>query len=738
MIGSVKPSTALRERDVKPLPIASRRDFLETAGALVFAFALPAIPATAGSARSPTKGNGTDVNAFVRVDADGIVTLIIGKSEMGQGIYTGYAQLIGEELEVDWRAIRVESAPVAVAYNSPGTPYQFTGGSDSTLTGFSSMREAGAAARLLLIAAAAERLHVPQSDLVAEKGSVVHRASGRRLGYGGLAARAAQLPVPTVTLKSPSEWRLIGQPLPRVDSREKSTGAAVFGLDVRLPRMHYALVARAPTFGATLVSFDAAPAKAIADVVAVVSVPTGIAVIATNSWAARRGRDALKVEWSKGAAAGMSTTDLAVTYAELSLRPGTVAFAVGDVAAASASHQRHLVADYATPYLAHACMEPMNCTVAFTGDACHIYTGTQGQSPDRDAAAEVSGLPTAKVHLHTTLLGGGFGRRGHAHADFVREAVSVAKAFPHPVMTVWSREDDMQHDSFRPQAHNRLTATLGADGLPATWAHTQVVQPLYVGTALESVTVDPKTGLDSSTHDGASDIPYAIPNIRVDVHQQIGPVPVMWMRSVGHSVTAFAIESFIDECAHAAEIDPLEYRLALLKDKPRHIAVLKLAAEKAGWGTKLPAGHARGIAVHQMSGATTVAQVAEVSLVNGKPHVHRVVVAIDCGLAVNPRSVAQQLEGAVNFGLSAALFAEITLEDGHVLQSNFNDYKIVRFRDAPTVEAYIVPSTEPPSGVGQEAVPPIAPAVANALFSLTGVRARRLPLKYTAFNSARA
>jgi isoquinoline 1-oxidoreductase beta subunit len=332
-------------------------------------------------------------------------------------------------------------------------------------------------------------------------------------------------------------------------------------------------------------------------------------------------------------------------------------------------------------------------------------------------------------------LGGGFGRRVHPTSDFVREAVTIAKVFPKPVMTVWSREDDMQGDYFRPQAHNRLAATLGPDGLPVSWAHTQVVQPIYVGTALESMTVDPKTGLDSSTHDGASDIPYAIPNVRVDIHQENRPVPVMWMRSVGHSVTAFAIESFIDECAHAAGRDPLEYRLALLKDKPRHVATLKLAAEKAGWGTTLPAGRARGIAVHQMSGTTTVAHVAEVSLVAGKPRVHRVVVAIDCGLAVNPRSVAQQLEGAVNFGLSGALFAEITLEDGHVVQSNFNDYEIVRFRDAPTVEVHIVPSTEPPTGVGQEGVPPIAPAIANALFTLTGVRARRLPLKHTKFTA---
>ena len=493
------------------------------------------------------------------------------------------------------------------------------------------------------------------------------------------------------------------------------------------------MIARAPSFGGTVIAFDAAPAKAIPDVVAVVQVPSGIAVIATNTWAARRGRDALKVTWREGSAAGLSTSKLAQVYAALSKRPGVVAVSVGDTGTANASAAKQLVADYATPFLAHAAMEPLNCTVAFSANACHVYTGTQSQTLDRQSAAEVAGLPPERVHIHTTYLGGGFGRHSNPTSDSVREAVHVALGFHKPVMTVWSREDDMRGGYYRPQAHNRLTAILGNDGKPTSWTQTQVVQPIYVGTPLEPLYADPKSGLDSSMLDGAADLPYAIPNIRLDVHQQKQPVPVLWLRSVGHSITAFAIESFIDECAHAAGGDPLEYRLALLKDKPRHIACLKLAAAKAGWGTKLPAGRARGIAVHQMTGATTVAEVAEVSLVNGKPHVHRVVAAMDCGIAVNPRSIAQQIQGAVNFGLSAALFAEITLEGGRVVQSNYDTYQIVRFQDAPTIEAYIVPSTEPPSGVGQEAVPPIAPAVANALFSLTGVRARRLPLKHVTF-----
>jgi isoquinoline 1-oxidoreductase beta subunit len=720
---------------MEPPPFFSRRDFLETtcaaAGGLLVGFLLPA-----KRAESATVGEmpGADINAFVRVGSDDLITLIIGKSEMGQGVFTGYAQLIGEELEVDWRRVRVESAPVAAVYNNPAFPFQATGGSDSILTGFTAMREAGAKARILLVEAGAEVLDVPAAELVAENGTVVHRTTGRRLKYGTLAARAARLPTPkSVTLKQQSEWRLIGKSLPGIDSREKSIGLATFGLDVRLKDLHYAMIARSPSFGGSVISFDAAPAKAISDVVAVVAVSTGVAVIATNTWAARRGRDALKVKWRAGPAAGLSTSRLAEDYAALSQRSGVVALAVGQGGAASAGAMKQLDADYATPFLAHATMEPLNCTVAITADACHVYSGTQSQTLDRKAAAEVAGLPLKKVHVHTTYLGGGFGRRANPTSDFVREATAVAKAFRKPVMTVWSREDDMRGGYYRPQAHNRLTATLGSDGLPTSWTHTQVVQPLYAGTAFESMAVDPKSGLDLSTVDGAADMPYAISNIRLEVHEQRQPVPVQWLRSVGHSVTAFAIESFIDECAHAAQRDPLEYRLALLKDKPRHVACLKLAAEKAGWGTKLPAGRARGIAVHQMSGATTVAEVAEVSLINGKPHVHRVVAAMDCGIAVNPRSITQQVQGAANFGLSAALFGEITMVDGQVVQSNYDDYQIVRFQDAPTIEAYIVPSTEPPSGVGQEAVPPIAPAVVNALFSLTGIRARRLPLKHTNF-----
>ncbi len=713
-------------------PDASRREFLKSAGAaagaLVLGFVLPA--GARAAARAATTA--ADVNAFVRIDSDGAVTLQVGKSEMGQGVFTGYAQLLGEELEVDWQTVRVVSAPVAPVYNVPGLPVQFTGGSMSVRTGFDAMRQAGAAARGLLIDAAAIELGVPAAELVAETGTVFHAASGRRLGYGALASRAATLPARAPgTLKSPADWKLIGKPLKRVDTRAKVNGTAGFGLDVRLKNLHYAMVARAPSFGATLASFDPEPARAIPGVVEVVEVPSGVAVIATNTWAARRGRDALKPTWHDGPATGFSSSALAKSYAILAALPGAVARSSGDPAALP-KELRRLDADYVTPYLAHAAMEPLNCCVAFSAAGCDIYAGTQMQTPDLMAATAVAGLPPEKIRIHTTYLGGGFGRRAAAASDFVREAVAVAKKFPYPVMTVWSREDDMKGGYYRPQAHSRLTATLGSDGLPVGWTHTLVGQPVIKGTPFAAMAVDPKTGLDATTHEGASDLPYKIENMRVEVHDDLQPVPVLWWRSVGHSNSAFAVESFIDECAHLAGKDPLAYRLALLAGQPRHLAALKLAADKAGWGSPLPKGRARGLAVHE-SFNSVVAQVAEVSIGNGVPQVHRVVAAIHCGVAINPNLIAQQLESAVTYGLSAALYGEITLEDGVVQQSNFNDYPVVRHAAAPAVEAYIVPSTDPPTGVGEPGLPPIAPAVANALFALTGTRARRLPLSHTSF-----
>jgi isoquinoline 1-oxidoreductase beta subunit len=730
--GTARPGNAL--------PDASRRRFLQqgglAAGGLVLGLALPvrSRPAfAAGAGPGAAAGAPAAINAYVKVAADGIVTLVVPKSEMGQGVYTGYAQVLAEELEVEWERVRVESAPVAAVYNVPFAPIQFTGGSMSISTGFDSLRKAGATARAMLTSAAAARLGVPESELRAERGTLVHAASGRSLGYGEVAAAAARLEPPAdVALKPASEWRLIGRSLPRVDSRAKCDGTAIFGLDVRVPGLHYAVIARAPTFGAKLRRYDAAAAKAIPGVVAVVEVPQGVAVVAANTWAARRGRDALVTEWQDGAGARVSSSALAERYAALARKPGVVVASQGDVAAAQAAAARRLEADYAVPFLSHAAMEPLNCVAVPSQDGLDLHVGTQFQTADRDAAARVMGLPPERVRVHTTFLGGGFGRRANPFSDFIVDAVAVAKAVNRPVMTVWTREDDTRGGWYRPLAHARLTAGLGADGRPVAWSYTSVVQPVLIGTPFEAF-VDPKTGIDGATHEGASHLAYAVPNTRCDVHQvtDVG-VPVQWWRAVGHTYTAFAVEGFVDECAHAAGQDPVAYRLALLDGKPRHLAALKLAAEKAGWGRPLPQGRARGVAVHESFGSV-VAEIAEVSLEDGRPRVHRVVAAIDCGTAVNPALVAHQVESAVTYGLSAALGEEITLENGRVQQSNFGDYPVLRLDAMPVVETHIVPSTAPPTGVGEPGTPPIAPAVANALFALTGVRVRRLPLKHATF-----
>jgi isoquinoline 1-oxidoreductase beta subunit len=711
-------------------PLTSRRTFLKAgglaAGGLVVGLALPV---RTRAAATPVAGEAT-INAYVKVGADSRVTLVIPKSEMGQGVYTGFAQILADELEVSLDSVAIEAAPVAAVYNAAFAPIQFTGGSSSISGSFETLRKVGATAREMLVLAGAAELQVPVSELHAAEGHVVHGASGRRLPYGTLAARAASLPPPADARPKPaSDWKLIGRSVPRIETRGKTDGTARFGLDVRLPGLAYAVVARAPTFGASVATFDATAARAVPGVLAVRQVPSGIAVIATNTWSAQQGRKALSIQWQDGPGATFSSDALAADYAARAKKPGTVVHAVGNVE----GHQgRHVEADFATPFLAHAPMEPLNCTVAFSDGGCDVYTGTQFQTVDRAAAAAVAGLAPEQVRIHTMLLGGGFGRRANPASDFVREAVAVAKGHPTPVMTMWTREDDLHGGYYRPLAHNRLGAVLGTDGLPVAWTHTQVVQSLIAGTAFESVMMDPKTGLDHTQHEGASDLPYAIPNVRVDAHGAKAPVPVLWWRSVGHTNTAFAVESFIDMCATTAGRDPLEYRRQLLAHQPRHLEVLNLAAEKAGWGKPLPRGHARGIAVHASFGSV-VAEVAEVSLVDGRPKVHRVVAAIHCGLVVNPSQVAYQVESAVCFGLSAALHGEITIADGRVQQSNFGDYAPLRHEEMPRVEVHIVPSTDPPSGVGEPGTPVIAPAVANALARLTGVRARRLPLTHASF-----
>jgi len=710
----------------------SRRAFLKgsaaVGGGLVLGFMLPhAVRARALNTSLPDAS--TPINAFVQIGNDGAVTLIMHKSEMGQGVYTGLAQLLAEELDCDLKRVRIETAPVAAVYNNPFIPAQFTGGSMSISSSWQALRIAGATARTMLVSAAAERWQVGVDACKAEQ-DMVYGPGGRKASYGQLAAAASMLAVPdpkTIRLKSSSEFVLIGKPIKRIEAHEKIDGSGQFGLDVRVPGMLRAMVARPPALGSTPKSIDDSAARAVRGVVTVVRISAGVAVVAKNTHAARKGRDALIIEWQAGPNPSLDTERLRAAYRDLSLTPAPlVARNDGDVAAGlRAGGGKHLESLYEVPFLSHAAMEPLNCAAHWRKDRCDVWTGTQMQSPDQAAAAEVAGLPAEQVFIHTTLLGGGFGRRANPGSDFVREAVELSRKLVKPVQIVWTREDDMHGGWYRPQWADRLRATLGQDGKPHAWHHTIVGQSIMAGTIFEGMVKD---GIDPTSVEGAADLPYGIANLRVDLHTTKAPVRVQWWRSVGHSHTAFAVECFIDECAAAAGADPVEYRRSLLGEKQaRRRGVLELLAEKSGWGLALPPGRARGIAVHESFGSV-VGEVAEVSMQDGIPRVHRVVAVIDCGFAVNPQMIAAQVESAVTYGLSAALYGEITFSDGKPGQSNFDTYRVVRINEAPSVVVHIVPSEAAPTGVGEPGTPPIAPAVANAIFALTGKRVRRLPM----------
>jgi len=714
----------------------SRREFLRTAagigGGLIIGLTLPAAArfGAASAAPGPAIGPQSDeLNAFVRIDSEGSVTLIMHKSEMGQGVYTGLVQLLAEELDCDLERVRIETAPVAAVYNNPVFPVQFTGGSMSISSCWSGLRLAGAAARMMLINAAAREWQVGSDSCRAER-SFIYGPGGRKASYGQLAAAAGKLPVPdpaAIRLKPRSEFTVIGKSIKRIEVAEKINGSGKFGLDVRLPGMLRAVVARPPALGSTPKSIDDTAARAVRGVVTVVRLTSGVAVVAVNTYAARKGRDALVIEWQAAPDSTLDTERLRAEYQRLSLTPAPlVAQNDGDVEPMlRGGGSRHLEAFYEVPFLSHAPMEPLNCAADWRPDRCDIWTGTQMQSPDRAAAAEVLGLAPEKVFIHTMLLGGGFGRRANPASDFVREAAELSRKLAKPVQIVWTREDDLHGGWYRPQLANRLKAALAADGKPIAWQHTVVGQSIMAGTIMQGMI---RKGIDPTSVEGAADMPYAIPNVRVDLHTTTAPVRVLWWRSVGHSNTAFAVESFLDECAATAGQDPMEYRRSLLGERQgRHRAVLELLAEKSGWTTPLPAGRARGVAIHESFGSV-VGEVAEVSMQDGLPRVHRVVAVIDCGTAVNPQMIAGQIESAVNYGLSAALYGEITFADGKPQQSNFDTYRVLRIDEAPAVETHVLPSEQPPSGVGEPGLPPIAPAVANAIFALTGKRVRRLPM----------
>lgn len=706
----------------------SRRNFLKASalvgGGLVVAFVVPGGRRLA-FAQSPGAAP-LAPNAFLRIGSDDRVTVLLAHSEMGQGIWTTLPMLINEELDADWSKITVEHAPAAPAYAHTAFGAQMTGGSTTTWSEFDRYRQAGATARALLVQAAAARFGVAVADCRTENGRVI--AGNQSARYGELAEAASALPAPgDVALKAPSDWKRIGKDTRRLDTPEKTTGKAVFGIDVQFEGLKTAVVARAPVFGATVKSFDADAALAVAGVRKVVQVPSGVAVVADHFWAARQGRDALQVDWDLGPNASLDTDALRKQFAELAGTPGAVAAQAGDAAKALAAADQVVEAEYFVPYLAHAAMEPLNCTVRIDADGCELWTGTQFQTGDQAAAARILGLKPEQVKVNTTFLGGAFGRRAVPTSDFVSEAVHVAKAAGLPVKTVWTREDDTRGGYYRPMFLERAKVALGADGMPKAWHHVLVGQSIMAGTPFEGMIKD---GVDSSSVEGVSDSPYVkgTPEHRVDLHSPRTGIPVLWWRSVGHSQNAFVMESLVDELAAAAGQDPLEYRRRLLRDHPRHLGVLNLAAEKAGWGSKLPEGRARGIAVHESFGSF-VAQVAEVSVERGAVRVHRVVCAVDCGVAVNPLMIAAQMESGIVYGLTAALYGRIRLKEGKVQESNFHDYRLLRIDQMPEVETHLVASTERPGGVGEPGTPPIAPAVANALFALTGQRLRELPLR---------
>jgi isoquinoline 1-oxidoreductase beta subunit len=667
------------------------------------------------------------LNPFVSIAADGTVIVTVNKSEMGQGVYTSLPMLVAEELGCELEGVRVEPAPVDPVYNHTMFPFQVTGGSTSVSSEWNRMRHAGAEAREKLIAVAAAAWNVDKSACRAEGGAVIG-PENERIGYGQLAREAASIPVPReIPLKDPSAFTIVGTPRRRLDSPEKVNGRAIFGIDATIPGMLTSVIARPPIFGAKAKSYNAEKALAVPGVREVVSTESAVAVVADAFWPANLGRRALQVEWDQGPIAHLSTAEMREDYAARARTPGIVARKTGDAEASFAGALTHVEAEYELPYLAHAPMEPLNCLVDLKDDECEIWTGTQFQTVDREAAARVAGLDAEKVRIHTTLLGGGFGRRANPQSDFVVEAVQVAKAVGKPVKVIWTREDDIKGGYYRPMAYHLMKAALDSAGNLVAWKHTLVSQSIMRKSPFEELMID--DAIDESSVEGAKDLPYDIPHVLVDLHTTDVPVPVQWWRSVGHSHTAFAVETFMDEVALHAGRDPYEFRRTLLASNPRHRGVLDLAAEKAGWGKALPEGRAQGIAVHGSFGSF-VAQVVEVSVdPDGRVRVHRVVCAIDCGMTVNPLTIEAQMEGAVVMGLSAALYGEITLKDGRVEQGNFTDYPILRIDEMPVVEVHIAPSKDAPGGTGEPGVPPVAPALSNAVFAATGKRVRRLPIR---------
>jgi isoquinoline 1-oxidoreductase beta subunit len=699
----------------------SRRSFLKVSaaagGALIVGGYLPGL-------QDETYAAGVfEPNVWVRIGADDSVTIMLSQLEMGQGVMTSMPMLVAEELDVEWNKIQTEWTPADAKYGNPNFGgLQLTAGSNSVRGMWKLLREAGATARKMLVTAAAETWNVAENTCSTDKGEVIHRSSGRRLRYGALVDKAAALPAPqAVSLKDPKDFRLVGQSLPRLDIPEKVNGKAVFGIDVKRPDMLIARVVRCPVFGGKVASFNADKAKAVAGVRHVVEISSGVAVVADNYWAASRGAQALDVKWNEGPLAKLNSADIMKRYAALAEQPGKVARNNGDSAAALKGATRSFERVFEAPFLAHACMEPMNCTADVRADRCDVWVPTQGQTASQEAAVAASGLPARAVNIHTTYLGGGFGRRGEA--DFVTDAVETSKAIGKPVKVVWTREDDIQHDFYRPVTYVRMWGALDASGKPVAFMQRLVQQSL-----LKRLGPLPPSGVDFISVDGSVNLPYAIPNIRIEYIETDPGIPYGFWRSVGASVNGYVVEAFIDELATTARKDPYQFRRELLSEAPRHRAVLDLVAEKSGWGRPLPQGHARGIAVMEAFGSI-VGQVAEVSVANNAVRVHKVWCAVDAGWVIHPDAIKAQMEGGAIYGLTAALKGEITIQNGRVAQRHFIDYPMMRHNEAPEVEVHIVPSAEAPGGIGEPSTAIVAGALVNAIAAATGKRIYRLPVR---------
>ena len=714
----------------------SRRRFLQGSAGLTLGFCLPTIAAAApGKANTGVAAASFAPNAFLRIGADNSVTIISKHLEMGQGTYTGLATILADELDADWKNVRVEGAPAdAKRFNNTlWGPSQGTGGSTAMANSWEQMRKAGATGRAMLVAAAARRWNLGVADIAVRDGIVSHAASGRKASFGELALDAAKETVPTdVKLKDPKDFRLIGRQARRTDSVAKTNGTAQFTQDVFLPGMLVAVVAHPPVFGATVKSFDAGKAKAIKGVVDVVQIPQGVAVLATDTWSAKKGRDALSVSWDESQAFKLGSDEILARYKEMARKPGLIARQAGDTGKAFAGAAKVVRAAFDFPYLAHAAMEPMNCVVQLKADGCEVWNGEQFQTVDQGRVAALFGLAPEQVKLNMLYAGGSFGRRASTQSDYVLEAAHIVKAIngKAPVKLVWMREDDMRGGYYRPLFHHALEAAIDGAGKLVGWHHRLVGQSILAGSPFEQMMV--KDGIDQVSVEGAANLPYAIPNLTVDLHTptDIG-VPVLWWRSVGSSHTAYSTEVFLDQVAVAMGKDPVALRLELLGEHPRHAGVLKLAAAKANWGAPLKAAagerRGRGVAVHE-SFNSFVAHVAEVTIrKDGSIRVDRVVSAVDCGTAINPDNIRSQVEGSVGFALSAAMSGEITLKGGRVEQGNFDGYPLLRIGDMPKVEVHIVPSTGAPTGIGEPGVPPVAPAVANAIAAATGKFLTRMP-----------